>query len=99
MVDAAPRFQVYHTATPTKVSVVAITVNAQRSPIETPASLAGVRNDTRHVERLIRDFSGTLEAHDLTPPGGQLEWSLRFSTNSLRFDRIHIIITKVGDDN
>gem|GEM_PF-2198779 len=99
MVNATSRLRVYHTATPSSVSVVAITAKGQRTLIEPPLSLAGVRNDHRYLERLIFEFSETPEAHALTPPGGQLEWSLRYSVNSLRFDRIHIINTKVSDED
>jgi hypothetical protein len=99
MALATPRILVYYHGTRTKVSVVAITANGKRSDLETPESLRGVGRGIRSAERRIRRFAETPAARALTPPGGRLEWSLHYSINSVRFDRVRIVITEVSSEN
>lgn len=99
MVLSTPRILVYYQSTPTKVSVVAITADGKRSALETPESLQGVGRGIRSTERRIRSFAETPTVRTLTPPGGRLEWSLHYSINSARFDRVRIISTEVSNEN
>ena len=99
MVLATPRILVYYRVTPTKVSVVAITPDGKRIALEAPESLQGVGSGIRSAERRIRSFAKTPTAQALTPLGGRLEWSLHYSINSARFDRVRIISTEVSNEN
>jgi hypothetical protein len=99
MVIATPRILVYYRGMPTKVSVVAISADGARIALETPESLQGAGDGVRSAERRIHRFAETPTARALTPRGGRLEWSLHYSIDSGRFDRVRIVSTANRHEN
>ncbi|WP_435893020.1 hypothetical protein [Oceaniferula spumae] len=92
LVRGLPQLEVYHTATPYKVTLRAITTDGTAELLELPDELRGVHRKKVILEKIQR-FSQSEEANHLTPHGGKLEWTLRYSKDSLRYDQERKIIT------
>lgn len=94
MTLAGLRNPVYYRVTPTRVSVVAITADGTSAQVATPPSLEGVSDGVEKTVAAILRFSRTREARRLTPHGGYLRWSVTYSVDSARFDRVRTVTTR-----
>lgn len=84
--------RVYYTATPYIVTLTAVKANDEAETLDLPSGLDGAHRKAVVLEK-IRVFSESAEASDLTPPGGRLEWVLRYSKDSLQYDQERRVIT------
>jgi len=88
---ASYRVVVYDRVTPARVEVVAVTADGTRRDLPVPGPLAGIRSDADQTEGLVRSLSDSDAARRLVPPGGRVEWYVRYSYNSLEFDRVRLV--------
>lgn len=93
-----PRLKVYYSATPCKVTLEKVTADGVATPMSLPEGLEGV-DRRKNILKKIQIFSGSSEAARITPPGGRLEWTLKYSKNSLRYDQEKKIITTATPAN
>ncbi|MEO8577461.1 MAG: hypothetical protein ABI556_12205 [Gemmatimonadales bacterium] len=83
MLASSPRLIVYNRSTQvgaTRVEVVSIDAAGARLSLGAPSAVQGLR--LRATIAAIEAFAETRPAHMLTPQGGRLEWTLRYSVRS-----------------
>lgn len=99
MILASHRVLVYYHVTPTRVSVAAVAADGKRTALALPTSLKGVGRSIQNTEERICSFWKPPAARELTPPGGRLEWSVHYSIDSPRFDRVRILASEACGEN
>lgn len=93
LVASSLRLQVYAHVTVARVTAVAVAPTGARTPIPVPEGLRGVSSDVSGTAARVRRYARSTEARMLAPTGGRVEWYVRSSKDSLRFDRAERVAT------
>ena len=64
-----------------------------RASLETPEPLQGIRPGLEPAERRIRKFAASPAGARLHPEKGRIEWTIHYSINSDRLDRVRVLET------
>lgn len=94
MLISSHRLKVYYQIVPTRISLTAISLDDRKSkPITLPSELRGTHSGINRTKRKIINFLKTDEGIKLKSSWGKLEWRIRYSVNSLNFDKVKIFYT------
>lgn len=93
LVLGSTRLIVYAHVTPIRVSVTGVTSTGRQVPLETPAPFTRVGWDREELEGAIRSYATTYGGLRLMAPFERLEWTMQYSVDSVRFDKVYVFTT------